>query len=50
MKEIETSSKSDVDYLLNKYKANFRREHAPKWTWQEVTGYKTFGTGCCGYK
>ena len=24
---------------MNKYNANFLKDHAPKWTWQEVTGY-----------
>ena len=25
---------------MNKYNANFLKDHAPKKTWQEVTGYK----------
>ena len=25
---------------MNKYKANFLKYHTPKWTWQEVSGYK----------
>ena len=25
---------------MNKYKANFRKDHTSKWTWQNVSGYK----------
>ena len=40
MKEIETSKEKDIKYIMNKYKANFLKDHTPKWTWQEVIGYK----------
>ena len=40
MKELETLKENEDKYLMNKYNANFLKDHAPKWTWQEVTGYK----------
>ena len=29
-----------IQYIINKYKANFPKDDTPKWTWQEVMGYK----------
>ena len=38
--EFETMSENGIQYIMNKYKANFLKYHTPKWTWQEVSGYK----------
>ena len=40
MQEFETMSENGIQYIMNKYKANFLKDHIPKWTWQEVSGYK----------
>ena len=40
MREFETMPENGIQYIMNKYKANFLKDHTPKWTWQEVSGYK----------
>ena len=40
MHEFETMSDSEAKYIMNKYKANFLKDHTSKWTWQDVSGYK----------
>ena len=40
MWEFETMSENGIQYIMNKYKANILKDHVPKWTWQEVSGYK----------
>ena len=40
MQEFETMSENGIQYTMNKYKANFLKDHTPKWAWQEVSGYK----------
>ena len=40
MREFETMPENRIQYIMNKYKVNFLKDHTPKRTWQEVTGYK----------
>ena len=40
MREFKTMPENGIQYIMNKYKANFLKDHTPKWTWQEVSGYK----------
>ena len=40
MQKLKTLSESKINILMNKYNANFLKDHTPKWTWQELVGYK----------
>ena len=40
MQKLKTTPEIKIKILMSKYNANFLKDHTPKWTWQEMTGYK----------
>ena len=40
MQEFKTMPENGIQYVMNKYKPNFLKDHTPKWTWQEIAGQK----------
>ena len=39
MQKFKALPESEIKYVINKYKANFLKDHTPKRTRQEMTGY-----------
>ena len=40
MREFQELPENKIQFIMDKYKANFLQNHIPKRTWQEITNYK----------
>ena len=40
MQKLKTTPEIKIKILMSKYNANFLKDHTPKWTWQEMTGFR----------
>ena len=40
MRQLQELPENKIQYIMDKYKANFLQKHIPKWTWQDIKYYK----------